>query len=120
MSPYPQLKGPHARVHIPNSRGHTQSITCGLLVVFTVQANSNNNKTCHNPPLQRDCIEQHNNAIQYMPYLKGAIPPQFGTIAVVPTGSSKRCAPLKRALGPTVSLATSLFRPTTTATSCRG
>ena len=51
-------------------------------------------KTCHNPQLQRDCIEQHNNAIQYIPYLMGAIPPQFGTIAIVPTGSSKRCTPL--------------------------
>ena len=44
MSPYPQLKGPHAQVHIPNSRGHTHSIACGLSVVFTIQANGNDKK----------------------------------------------------------------------------
>ena len=53
VSPYPRLKGPHTRVHIPNSRGHTQSITCGLSVVFTVQANSNNNNSMSQSPIAK-------------------------------------------------------------------
>ena len=93
-SPSPQVKGAHTevrglQVHIPNPRGHTPSPyaqakgphnVCRLLVVFTVQAT-----TCQNPPSQRECIEQHNDTMQYhvVPHCL------FGTIAVASIGSSK-------------------------------
>ena len=123
MSPYPQLKGPHTRVHIPNSRGHTQSITCGLLVGFIVQANSNNNNN-------------NNNNMSQSPIAKGLhrTTQQRHTLHTVPSGTQstvryecsrthgtfKAIYTTKTSAGPTVSWAIGLFRPTQTATPCRG
>ena len=69
MSPYPQLKGPHARVHIPNSRGHTQSSTCGLLVGFTVQANGNNNKNMSQSPIAKGLHPYNTHRTLWEPFL---------------------------------------------------
>ena len=114
----------HMHIHIPNSRGHTpksisptqgatlRALRADCRSFLQSKQTTTTTKTCHNPPSQRDCIEQHNNTIRYIPHLMGAIPPQFGTIAVIPTGSSKQCTPLKRALGPTILWAICSFRPT--------
>ena len=71
VSPYPQLKGPHAE--------HYVWIVGRFYSPSKQQQQQKKHVTIpHRKGLHRNT--QHNNAIQYIPYLMGAIPPQFSTI----------------------------------------